>query len=191
MTLFDGATALLVGLVLVEGVALQNAVKRLARDRRAVRAERDRLQAFPSGTPAPSFALPVVGEGLFRSPADLKAGHSILLFLPVLTTREAAIDAAIHAMWVKADGCLRVVCHGSPLACARMEELYELGRRRVPMLIDESAHVAELLRIQRLPEAVEFDGDAALVKYGRQVGGERWPTRPHVTGFGGKGDVAG
>lgn len=184
MTLFDISNGLLVSIIIAESLTLQRAVRRMAALRRAASDARDRVQALPSGTVAPKFTAATVGGGIFASPADLMGSHSILLFLPALTSRESAVDAAIHAMLAKADGRLRIVCHGSASACTRFSQLYELKRRVVPTLIDESGAIAELFRLERLPSAIDFDGNAAILKYGRQIGGDRWPVRVSASQLG-------
>jgi hypothetical protein len=121
-----------------------------------------------TGARLPRFSGPLLSGGKLRSRA-IRRQSGILFFLnsdPQLPSRQSLV-AVIHALWHSVSGRFYLVCSAPKQICRELRSRYAVGLPEKNVVIDEAGSIGQALKITELPQAVEFDDQGRIKRYGQ------------------------
>jgi hypothetical protein len=169
--LFGLTYGVLCGLILLEGLVLREVFAETLWFKRFYFDLKDGVEwTRPEpGTHIPDFSVPDLGRGRMFHASDFEAEgkDSILFFLSPndgSSQLNQDLETVLHALWHRVEGHLYLICSASSSACRQLlDGKFPLDH----VLLDEAGYLSRIFGIGFTPQAVELDGNARVLRYGR------------------------
>jgi hypothetical protein len=175
--IFAFSYVLLCVLVVLQALALREALRRAARLSKLYSEAEDRQKqevsaysewAVPAGTRVPEFSAPLLGTDGIVTRSDLEGRETILLFVSPADAFSSArhriyheMTYAFRSMWETVEGEVYLVCKGSREECERLT-----AGSPARSILDEEGRLFDSFLIDRTPRAVQLDEEARVTRFG-------------------------
>jgi hypothetical protein len=171
MTVFGVTYALLLGLVALWGRVLHYLIGETIWLRRLYGPQDEGLLVLGSRVPEIGAVRELL-TGRSITLADMK-GHMVMFVSARNNTprQYRSLAISVHALRLRAEGKLFLVCDGSPDECWGLLGKMASGsptRKGLPVLVDPAGAVARAFRVSRRSMAIGLDDQARIQYYGFQ-----------------------